>query len=158
MKARRTYSVSLIKAVMLLPEIWATIAEDGQDPADFDPDVNDEIWLTMETGEGILVGLYNLHSRNAVTVEIHAQVLPEHRKEYSRATGLAALRWIRVNLPTCHKVIATVPALYPNVKKFTESFGFQLEGVNRASYLKEGELHDQWNLGITRGEIDDQVS
>ena len=143
---------------MLRPEIFATVAEDGQDPAGYEPDVQAEVWLAMTTNDDDLVGLYNLHSRNAVTVEIHAQVLPEHRKEYSNATGLAALRWIRVNIPDCYKVIATVPALYPNVRKFTESFGFQLEGVNRSSYLKDGEVHDQWLLGITRDEIDGQIS
>lgn len=158
MKTERTHDVALVKSVMTLPEIFDTVAEDGQDPAAYAPDVVGEIWLAMRANDGDLIGLYNVHAVNAITVEIHAQVLPEQRKEYSRATGLAALRWIRVNLPDCHKVIATVPALYPNVKKFTMSFGFQPEGVNRASYLKGGKIYDQWLLGITRDEIDGQIS
>lgn len=152
-KATRTYNADLVRSIMLRPEILATVAEDGQDPADYQPDVEGDCWLVMTAPDDVLVGLYCLDARNAVTVEIHAQVLPEHRKVYSKATGEAALGWILENMPECHKVTASVPAIYPNVLKFTTQFGFQVEGVNRLSYLKNGKIHDQWMLGITRDEI-----
>jgi RimJ/RimL family protein N-acetyltransferase len=151
-RAARTYDRRLVVSIMLHPEIFETIAEDGQNPNDFVPDVQGEIWLAM-WADGEAVGLYHLHRRNAVLIEIHAQVLKAYRKEYSVATGEAALQWILDNLPECQKVIAWVPEIYPNVRSFTESQGFQIEGVNRKSYLKNGKLYDQTLLGITRSEI-----
>jgi len=147
----RTNDADLVISVMTQPSMWATVAEDGQDPDDYTPDMVGVCWIVMWCGLE-LIALYSLDQINAVTLEIHAQVLPEHRKGYSRATGKAALQWI-VDHTDCQKVIAWVPALYPNVRDFTVSQGFQIEGVSRKSYLKNGELHDLTLLGITREQI-----
>jgi RimJ/RimL family protein N-acetyltransferase len=87
-------------------------------------------------------------------LQIHANVLPEHRKQHAKETGQKALDWIVENLPEIHKVVAFIPALYPNVRDFTASFGFKIEGVLTQSHQKNGVLHDQWILGITRPEIE----
>lgn len=150
--ATRTYDPLRVREFMTRPEIWATVAEDGQDPGDYVPDVRGEVWLVMQA-EGELIGLYHLRRINAVTLEIHAQVALEYRKRYSEATGKAALRWILDNTQIA-KVIAWVPEIYPNVRDFTVSQGFQVEGANRKSYLKHEKLHDQTLLGITREEIE----
>jgi len=146
----RTFDPGVVKSFLLRPDILATIAEDGGD--DFEPDMERNIWLLMKSGE-TEVGLYQIERINGITAQIHANVLPEHRKPHSKATGRAALRWVYANLPEIHKVIAVIPTIYPNVRDFTLSFGFALEGVNRQSYLKNGAIHDQWILGITRPEI-----
>ena len=151
MIAIRTYDAEIIEGLMRMPDIWATVAEDGQNPDDFKADCEGECWLLMMDGENF-VGAYNLHSHNSVTVEIHAHVLPTHRKQYSYATGIAALQWVTDNT-NYQKVVAVIPTIYENVKRFTCSFGFQEEGINRKSYLKNGEIVDQWLLGITRDEI-----
>lgn len=152
-EAVRTYDSGIVKDVMTTPALWATIAEDGQDEIDFEPEVREECWLLMLNDE-VLVGVYNIHALNSVTLEIHAHVLPEYRKPYSKATGYAALKWIYENASEYKKVIAQIPTIYENVKCFTCSFGFKEEGINRLSYLKNGEIVDQWFLGITRDEIE----
>lgn len=149
--ATRTFDADTIRAVLLAPEIYATIAEDGHERS-LDPDLRDTLWLEMRD-EHELVAVYQLERINGITAQIHANVLKKHRKKYSRATGEAALQWVVENLPEINKIIAVVPVIYPNVKDFTCGFGFQVEGVNRQSYLKNGEIHDQWLLGITRAEI-----
>jgi RimJ/RimL family protein N-acetyltransferase len=151
MKAVRTYDNELVARLMRLPELWATVAEDGQNPDLYVPDCENACWLLMIEGEE-LVGLYNLHAHNSVTVEIHAHVFPEFRKKHSYDTGIAALSWV-IDNSDYQKVVAVIPTIYLNVKRFTCSFGFKEEGVNRKSYLKSGELVDQWLLGITRDEI-----
>ena len=153
-EAHRTKNGGLVKELITSPELWDTIAEDGQKPEDFTPDTTDEVWLVMVSDDDGIVGLYNLHVRTCVTLEIHAHVFPEFRKKYSRDTGLAALTWIRDNAPEYHKVIAQIPEIYENVKNFTCSFGFKVEGTNRKSYLKHGKIVDQWLLGITREELE----
>lgn len=149
----RTYDTELIKSILLEPCLWDTIAEDGQVKDDFEPAVEDECWLLM-THDETVIALYNYHTKNAITVEIHAHVLPEHRKKFSKATGAAALRWLITTNPQYQKVIAQIPHIYRNVMEFACSFGFIIEGINRLSYLKNGEIIDQWMLGITRKEIE----
>ena len=145
---------------MTRPDIWETVAEDGQQAKDFEPDLDSDCWLLMSDDE--VIGLYNFHAHNSVTVEIHAQVLPDHRKEYSQETGLAALRWIYDyefdGGKVYQKVIAQIPVIYENVKRFTCGFGFKVEGINRKSYLKGGVIVDQYLLGITRDEIAEVIT
>lgn len=150
--ATRTYSVPDVCRIMTQPSLWATAAEDGQDPDKFKPDLNGDCWLRLEA-DGEAIGLYQLQMRNSVLVEIHANIMPKYRKEHSEETGHAVLRWIVEEVPDCRKIIAWVPKLYPNVRDFTLQFGFRVEGVNRLSYRKNGKLHDQWLLGITKDEI-----
>lgn len=147
---KRIYNKELIKSIIQMGEIWDCVAEDGQNKEDFDPDVENECWLLMNN-EDAIVALYNLHGINGVTVQIHAHVVPEYRKEYSKQTGKAALDYIIENTGY-YKIIAVVPTLYNNVKKFCESFGFKEEGINRLSYQKNGGIVDQWLLGLTRCE------
>jgi RimJ/RimL family protein N-acetyltransferase len=150
MNVLRVFDPEVVKSILLRPEIVATIAEEGCD--DFEPDMERNIWLLMKSGD-TEVGVYQIERINGITAQIHANVLPEHRKPHSKATGRAALNWVMHNLPDIHKIIAVIPTLYPNVRDFTMSFGFVVEGVNRQSYLKDGAIHDQWILGITRPEI-----
>lgn len=150
MIASRVFDPEVVKSILLRPEIVATIAEDGAD--DFEPDMERNIWLLMKSGD-VEVGVYQIERINSITVQIHANVLPEHRKPHSKATGRAALDWVMQNLPEIHKIIAIIPTLYPNVRDFTLSFGFKVEGVLRESYPKNGAIYDQWILGITRPEI-----
>lgn len=151
MIASRIFDPEVVKSFLLRPEIVATIAEDGCGDG-FEPDMERNIWLLMKSGD-TEVGVYQIERINGITAQIHANVLPEHRKPHSKATGRAALDWVYANLPDIHKIIAVIPTLYPNVRDFTLSFGFVLEGINRQSYLKNGAFHDQWMLGITRPEM-----
>lgn len=153
----RTFDRDLIKSVITRSDMWSTVAEDGQNPDEWVPDVDGQCWLYMED-EGQMIGLYNIHAHNSITVEIHAHVLPECRKTHSRETGLSVLNWIYTKHPEYKKVVARIPFIFENVKNFTCSFGFKVEGVNRQSYLKNGDIVDQWMLGITRDEIKETLN
>jgi len=144
---QRTYNNELIKSVVA--EMWDCVCEDGHTLDDFDPKPDENCWINIED-----IGLYNLHPHNSTTLEIHAFILPNKRKENSALTGREILNWILNNAPEQYqKVIAQVPFLYPNVKDFCIKNGFQIEGINRLSHKKNGVIVDQWLLGITREEI-----
>lgn len=153
--AGRTYDKDLIKSIMFLPEIFSCVAEDGMSKEDYEPEVISGCWLVIKDDDTV-IGLYYLHAINGVAVQIHAHVLPEFRKEYSRKTGIVALEYLLANTEY-KKVIAVIPVIYENVKKFTESYGFVFEGINRLSYMKNGVLVDQWMLGATRQEISEVI-
>lgn len=151
--ANRTFDTDLIKDIMI--ELWDTVAEDGVKPGEYKPNVDDECWVEMLVGDKC-IGVYRVHALNSATLQIHAQILPEYRKEYSKATGRRILSWISENAEDNYqKVVAEVPTIYPNVIKFVIANGFKLEGVNRLSYRKDGVLYDQCLMGITRPEIED---
>ncbi|NEN35110.1 DUF2824 family protein, partial [Escherichia coli] len=67
----------LVKSICFIPEVWETIAEDGQVQEDWEPDMN-EGWFVAEENDN-LVGLFNLHVRNCITLEIHPMILPGKR-------------------------------------------------------------------------------
>lgn len=154
MRIERTFDEQVVKSVMLHPAIWATVAEETQDPEKWEPEMVADCWLQIVC-DGKLIGLYNIHAHNSVTLEIHAQVLPEYRSEYAKESSRQVLQWILDSEDAAgyEKVIAQIPTLYPQVKHFTLNAGFQEEGLNRLSYRKDGKLYDQWLLGITRQEI-----
>lgn len=147
----RTHDEFLVYRVMTNPALWETCAEDGQEPESWAPNM-DEWWMVVTHGADV-AGLYNMHEVNSATLEIHAQILPEFR-DCAKESARKVLQWVLDYSPDKYqKLIATIPVIYPNVIKFTENAGFQREGVNRLSYRKHGELHDQVMLGITRDEI-----
>jgi hypothetical protein len=147
LKVERTLDTGLIKDVV--SKMWDNVCEDGHSFDEWDPEPESCAWLTV--GE---CGLYSLHATNKTTLEMHAFIKPEHRKEYSDESGKAILKWILIESPAQYKKIITqVPKLYPNVKNFCLRHGFVLEGINRLSHQKNGELVDQWMFGITRDEI-----
>lgn len=147
MNLERTYNSEYIKSIV--KEMWDCVCEDGHSLETFDPEPTANCWVKLDE-----IGLYNLHPSNSSTLEIHAFILPEHRAKHSEESGKEILKWILEKAPEQYqKVIAQVPFLYPNVKDFCVKNGFVVEGVNRLSHKKNGELVDQWWLGITRKEI-----
>jgi len=129
--------------------MWDCVCEDGHSLKDFDPKPDENCWLSIAD-----IGMYNLHPHNSTTLERHAFILPAKRKENAMLTGKEILKWILENAPEQYqKIIAQVPSIYPNVKDFCIKNGFQVEGINRLSHKKNGEIVDQWLLGITREEI-----
>ena len=143
----RTYDESYIKTIV--SEMWDCVCEDGHTLEEWLPEPKANCWIRM--GD---CGLYCLHATNKTTLEIHAFILPEFRKEHSLQSGKEILRYICDNT-TYTKVIAQVPFLYPNVKDFCLKNGFVVEGINRLSHQKDGVIVDQWLLGITRDEIEE---
>ena len=141
-----------IRAVFTNPAIWDTIAEDNQNPEEFEPDFRNELYLAVWVDYEI-IGFYAFRVVNWIELDVHAQILPEHRKKHALASGLAMIEWFNHDAPArFKKLTAQIPFKYPNVKNFGLSIGFEIEGINRQSYMKNGEIYDQWHLGYIRKE------
>ncbi len=152
-KLERCYDVERIKSVFTHPDIWATIAEDNQIVDDFRVDFDSELYMAVYA-DTQLIGFYAFAVKSGAELDIHAQILPEHRKKHALASGKAILEWFYRDAPTRFvKLTAQVPFKYPNVKDFCLAVGMSIEGINRKSYRKNGEIFDQWHLGIMREEV-----
>lgn len=156
-QAERTINQNLVNSIVTTPELWETVAEDGHDPALWEPDFDRDCWLLMSL-EGLPVGLYQFKTVNAITLDVHPHILPEFRGSIGMEAGRKHLEWVYNHAPKYKKLVATIPMIYRHVKLYANMLGYRDEGINRASFLKNGQIHDQWNLGITRDEIERRVT
>jgi RimJ/RimL family protein N-acetyltransferase len=145
--ATRIYDSTLIKQVMR--EMVEEIAEDGYNFEQFKPDVNGESWVAIHDSSEIKA-IYNFHAMNSSTLMIHSHVLKKFRNS-SLVIGQEALKYFSTT--GYHKLIAEVPANYRHIRIYLLKLGFRFEGINRESYLKNGQYIDQHRFGIVAGEI-----
>lgn len=150
-KAYRTLDKNKILQVVCDPSILETITEDGGEVTEsqFDPEA--ACFIAAEV-DGKIASVWIFDKIGAVTIDVHAHVLPAFR-DCSIEIGKKVLSEV-VNLADwAQKYTAQVPFCYPNVKKFAERMGFKVEGINEKSYLRNGELFDQWYLGATANRL-----
>lgn len=142
-----------IRSIVEDPRIMATIAENGCDGLG-EEFYGSNIWLGVYHKDD-LAGCYNFHRENGSTLQIHIQILPEHRRDVASKSMKPMWEWFLSNVnPDFKKINCKIPAIYPNVKIFAMQCGFKKEGVNRLSYTKNGVIYDQTYLGITRNEVE----
>ena len=115
---RPTANLDDIKAVLSHPAIWDVIASDGMPgPDEFDWSLYDK-WLSIGGNvDGKPVAIMMFHPFLDGD-KLHIHVLPEFRKEHARNFAEQALKW------AAYPLYADIPDIYPNVQRFTESFGF----------------------------------
>ena len=114
---------------------------------DYYPDMNDGAYI-VGIEDASLIGLMAYEPINGVTWECHVQVMPKYRKTHADEFAQKALQWAWDM--GCHKLMATIPVIYPTVKDFGLKHGFEIEGISKQSYLKNGQILDQWYLGKVR--------
>jgi hypothetical protein len=136
------------------PEIFERISSHGQNAEEFEIKIDDSnVYLLIRNKEEI-AGLYHLSPHNQQTINMHCNMLKQHRYIANDA-GLLVYDWI---LNDCNKqytkFITEVPQCYPEVYFYAKRFGFEDEGTNRKSVIKNGTLIDQWRVGITKQEIE----
>ncbi|MCH7391815.1 GNAT family N-acetyltransferase [Acinetobacter dispersus] len=95
-------------------------------------------------------GLFLLVSQNSISVEIHTCLLPSLRGIKAIEAGKLILNLI---FQKYEKVISWIPENNRKAKLMSYRLGFEVEGINRASFLKNGKLHDQFLVGLTKGEF-----
>ncbi len=147
--------IDLIRDVVTMPEIWETVAEDGQEPDNFQPDFIHHCWLKI-VSSGVVIALWQFKPVNKITLDVHPYVLPAFRGKVGKAAGIEHLKWIYDHGPQYQKLVASIPVIYKHVKIYANMLGYKDEGLNRCSYLKNDKVHDQWILGITRNEISER--
>lgn len=150
MKLRRAKEISEVWAC-LDDELFTRIAEDGMEPENFSFNLDDGYFFMIEV-EGKDIGFWMLHHINSTCLSIHANILKEHR-EHALKAGDLIVKWFYNAAPSKYqKLIAEIPVIYPEVYHYTKKYGFHDEGINRKSIRKDGQLVDQYRLGLTREE------
>jgi hypothetical protein len=147
--ARRTFDVDEVLSVLKHPDILKTITEG--DCQNIDVDFDAAAFIACDV-DNELAAVFIFDRAGAVVFDIHAHVLPAKRPQ-SKDIAKAILKYFFETFSQAEKLTALIPICYPNVAAFAEAFGFRLEGVNRLSYLHQGQLIDQLYLGATKAEV-----
>lgn len=144
-----TQDVDVIKSILTHPSIYPVISSDlAPKPEDYTPDTKGKV-IMVGMVDDVPMALMILYPCNDVTAWCHVQVLPEYRKEHAYEFGIEAIAYAW-DLLGVLKIVAQIPAIYPNVIAFAEKCGFTQEGVNKNSHLKDGKLVDCVYMGIAR--------
>lgn len=148
MLSELTRDMGLIKN--LIYQVWDLFAED--DIKEFEPYAGYGVGWLIVTEDGDIIGFCKLVIRQVKTVEIHPYCMPDHRAR-CRELGKSILEWC-YNNHTIEKVVGYIGVCHRSLYNTAKKIGFRDEGVNRKAYWKNGEMLDQWCVGITRKEIE----
>ncbi len=85
-----------------------------------------------------------------VKVEFHPCILKKHRKDHAVEAINKAIDYA-FGIDQVHKINVVIPFSHDNVHLFALKVGFEDEGVNKQSFLKNSIIYDQWYMGMTRG-------
>ena len=138
-----TQDYEAIKRIFNDKRIYEYLVDDLT-PEDIEPPQGC-VYLLSEDGDGLVMVI----PRNSVEAEVHIAVLPEARHK-AYYYGKKAADWIFEQ--GVHKITAMIPQTNQQVLKYCLKLGFQQEGINRMSFLKDGKLQDQFLLGLTKEE------
>lgn len=149
MKVSRTHDMSVVREIMLHPKVFPYLHDDGID--DFNPDDVEHIhWMLIS--DDAPAGVFMVYAHNSICYEMHTAILPRIWGSQAAHAAQLLLAWAFSEVP-CQKMITSVPSYNRMALRFAKQGGMTVEGTNRKSYLKNGVLHDQIMLGITKEEF-----
>ncbi len=152
-KLKKITDLKTIKKVLFSDCIWNRISEDEQTRKTFEfENKKNYLWLGVYL-HNILIGMFFIHPKNNTTIQLHIHIFKKFREKYAFEAGKKMLSLFVNDFPEKYqKMIAEIPVIYKDVYYYSKKFGFKDEGLNRASFKKNGIIHDQFRIGITRAE------
>jgi RimJ/RimL family protein N-acetyltransferase len=150
----RTQDLELVRSILTHPRIYPWISDDGAPAAaDFQPVDHPAIWYVLVKeqlcGGDRVLGLFLFTPQGAACWEVHTCLLPIAWGRRAAAAAAGAAEWL-FEQTSCSRIVTTVPAYNRLALRFARAAGMTEYGRNPASYLKNGKLHDQVLLGLSR--------
>lgn len=144
----RTKDYDLVDSILNIPEILDVISPTKLEEP-YKTRRCDSIYYLLAKHEDELVGLFIVHKDGPCSYKIHANIPKVNRKEHSKEACDNVVQWVWGNIDT-NKLNAEIPVIYQNVINRSLLTGFDIEGVKRKAYLKDGEEIDVALMGIVR--------
>jgi RimJ/RimL family protein N-acetyltransferase len=86
---------------------------------------------------------------NLVTYDSHICSLPEFKGKELVEFGKESIVWMFENT-SCQKIVANIPEYNRKAIIYALLCGFEKEGINKKSFLKDEKLYDQISLGLCK--------
>jgi hypothetical protein len=145
---KTTKDYGLVRKILLESEMYKRISDDYTDPEKFYPSLQTWIGCFTENEKPECVGLLSVTEETNSVLNIHMHIPEKHRGKNSFLIGNGMIEFlIKHRLKRCVKLNIKIPVIYPEVVRFAEKCGFEKEGVDRKSFLKNGEIVDRVILG-----------
>jgi RimJ/RimL family protein N-acetyltransferase len=144
----RTRDYSLLWRIALEPAIYATTSDDFAPPPSRWKIAEREDFVYLVAFDGVaLLGFCAFYPLNGVTHEAHLCFLA--RGQVNRDAFALMLAWMWKNTRV-ERICGAVPAYNRAAIQFAIRAGFREYGRNPRCWMKNGKLHDQVLLGISR--------
>lgn len=142
--------MGLVERVVRHPAVWPHVHDDGT-PGDWEP-VDHEVmhWMLVQEGAEVL-GVFLVHPVTSYCYEMHTCLLPEAWGPRAIEAARMLADWAFSQTP-CLKLVTNVPEYNRLALRFAKAGGGKQEGINRASFMRDGKMLDQIVLGITKKE------
>lgn len=150
MQLTRTHDMELVERLMRHPRVWPHLHDDGT-PEDWKPIDHEAIYWMLVTVAGAPLGVFLVHPVNSFCFEMHTCLWPELWGVQAHRAALLLGDWVFSDT-VCRKMITNVPAYNRRALRFAKAGGMRQEGINRASFMRRGEMLDQIVLGVTKEE------
>lgn len=146
----RTRDFELIKRIAITPHIYRQTSDDfSPSPEAWQPIENPQVEYVLAKDDEELLGMFALFPENAICWKLHPCLLRNAFGERSREIGKAFIQWVWANTP-CLRLVAEIPEYSSVALKLAKDSGFEQFGINPASYMKDGRLHGQVMLGVSK--------
>jgi len=151
------HDMDLIKEIVTAPGMWESMAEDGVTPDQFVAENTPFSFWLLATVSDKVCGIILVNVETSISFKVHPHMLKEFAgKGYLMIKEL--FRWfLRETTDLSNKICITTPTFNKAGYKLAVKLGFKDEGLSRQSYKKNGEIFDQYILGITRDEVKEVV-
>ena len=141
--------VALIHSTLTHPLVYPRITDDGSPAVDnFQVVFGNYGYLGAWDAETFL-GLWMCVRVNAATIEVHTCLLPLAAGSKGLEAAAACAAWIWANTGF-DRIVTTVPEFNRLALRFAERAGMVQYGENVKSYRKDGQLHNEILLGLSR--------
>jgi len=129
--------------------------EDGVDLDKWRPIIGGStVWLLVKD-KGEVMAICKLGVIQVSMIDFHPYVMPGKCRRW-KSIVKCLLIWIYSN-KRINKVISFIGTNHTTTYNLALKTGFNDEGLIKKSYLKNGELHDQHIVGLTREQIGDLI-
>lgn len=145
MMIKQIKNIRTIKKMLIEDqEIYDRISNDYTNIAIFNP--NKFSWIGWYDGD-ICKGIMQVGEETETVLNIHPAVPKPYRvTAYTIVTEMIEFLEENSNKKFI-KINVKIPTLYPEVIKFAKKCGFDKEGVDRKSHVKNGKIYDKIMLG-----------
>ena len=146
----RSTDYKLIREILIHPRIYSHAADDySVPPEEFVPPESEHIYYVIVRDDEEVLGMFVFVPHSRVMWEIHTCLLPASWGARAAGAARAVIDWLWSNTD-CRRMITNVPAYNRLALRFARTAGLTEFGRNPASILKDGILHEQIMLGISK--------
>lgn len=143
-----------VNYVITHPSIYPFVSDDGSPPVgSFDASNTlklEGIYFMKPVIDNKEIGLFFLHPWNTICYEVHTCILPEYRGKMAVRACKELKDYMFSNTP-CMKIVTHIPVNNKPAQILATQAGMEKEGINSASFLKDGVVIDQLLFGIRKG-------